>query len=497
MSFAITQSCCVDASCVSACPVNCIHPAPGEPDFGTTDMLYVDPRACIDCGACAEVCPVDAVFPVENLVGPLREYAEVNAQYYADREAPAALAGTPLFHAWDPVRFDRVLPAGFPQLEVAVVGSGPAGMYAVEDLLLHTTARVTIVDRLAVAGGLVRFGVAPDHASTKQIGEHFGRYLDHHRVRTRLGVEVGRDVTVEDLARDHDAVVYAVGAAQSRDLGVPGEQLPGNLASTTVVGWYNGHPEIPDDAVDLSAGRAVIVGTGNVALDIARILAADPDTLTAVAAPVLAALRASRLREVVLLGRRGPREAAWTRGELLGLLRRDDLEVVVDDHDPRIADEIAAAGPAETASLLRDVPLLSQAGGTSRRRVVLRFLSTPEAVLGDDHVTGVRVGGVDLDARLVVRAIGHRGRPVPGLPFDEATGTVPHVEGRVEDRPGTYVVGWIKRGAAGGIGANRADAAETVGSLIADGAAGLLGPGAPRNPVRRAARSLARATRRR
>lgn len=496
MSFAITQSCCVDASCVSACPVNCIHPAPGEPDFGTTDMLYVDPRACIDCGACAEVCPVDAVFPVEDLVGPLREYAEVNAEYYVGRDAPDVLAGTPLFHAWDPVRFDRVLPAGFPQLEVAVVGSGPAGMYAVEDLLLHTTARVTIVDRLPVAGGLVRFGVAPDHASTKQIGEHFGRYLDHHRVRTRLGVEVGRDVTAQDLARDHDAVVYAVGAAQSRDLGVPGEQLPGNLASTTVVGWYNGHPEIPDDAVDLSERRAVVVGTGNVALDIARILAAEPDTLSGVAPPALAALRGSRLREVVLIGRRGPREAAWTRGELLGLLRRDDLEVVVDDHDPAIADEIAAAGPAETVGLLRDVPLLSQAGEPSRRRVVLRFSSTTEAVLGDERVTGVRIGGVDLDAGLVVRAIGHRGRPVPGLPFDEATGTVPHVEGRVEGRPGTYVVGWIKRGAAGGIGANRADAAETVGSLIADGAAGLLGPGTPRNPVRRVGRALARATRR-
>lgn len=496
MSFAITQSCCVDASCVSACPVNCIHPAPGEPDFGTTDMLYVDPRACIDCGACAEVCPVDAVFPVENLVGPLREYAEVNAEYYAGRDAPDLLAGTPLFHAWDPVRFDRVLPAGFPQLEVAVVGSGPAGMYAVEDLLLHTTARVTIVDRLPVAGGLVRFGVAPDHASTKQIGEHFGRYLDHHRVRTRLGVEVGRDVTTQDLARDYDAVVYAVGAAQSRDLDVPGEQLPGNLASTTVVGWYNGHPEIPDDAVDLASERAVIVGTGNVALDIARILAADPDTLSGVAAPALAALRRSVLREVVLLGRRGPREAAWTRGELLGLLRRDDLEVVLDDHDPRVTTEIAAAGATETAGLLRDVPLLSQVGEPSRRRVVLRFFSTTEAVLGDERVTGVRVGGTELDAGLVVRAIGHRGRPVPGLPFDEATGTVPHVEGRVDGRPGTYVVGWIKRGAAGGIGANRSDAAETVGSLIADGAAGLLGPGTPRNPVRRAGRALARATRR-
>ncbi|GLZ54992.1 FAD-dependent oxidoreductase [Actinomycetospora sp. NBRC 106378] len=494
MAFAITQSCCVDASCVSACPVNCIHPAPGEPDFGSTDMLFVDPRACIDCGACAEVCPVDAVFPVEELVGPLRDYAEVNAGYYAGRDVPTALAGSPLFHAWDPVRFDRVLPADFPRLDVAVVGSGPAAMYAVEDLLLHTTAHVTIIDRLTEPGGLVRFGVAPDHASTKKVGEHFARYHAHHRVKLRLGVEVGRDVTADELARRYDAVIYAVGAAESRDLGIPGEDLRGNLASTTVVGWYNGHPEIPADAVDLSGPRVVVVGTGNVSLDIARVLAADPSALSGVAPGALAALRGSAVREVVVLGRRGPRDAAWTRGELLGLLRRDDLEVVVDDHDPRVADEIAGADTAGTASLLRDVPLLSEAGEPSRRRVVLRFHAALEDIVGTDHVTGVRlVGGDVVEAGVVVRAIGHRGRPVPGLPFDPSSGTVPHVQGRVQDRPGTYVVGWIKRGASGGIGANRADAAETVASLIADGATGVLGDGASRNPVTRV---LGRLTRR-
>ncbi|GAA4842720.1 FAD-dependent oxidoreductase [Actinomycetospora corticicola] len=495
MPFAITQSCCADASCVSACPVNCIHPAPGEPDFGSTDMLFVDPRACIDCGACAEVCPVDAVFPVENLVGSLWEYAEVNAEYYADRDAPAALAGSPLFHAWDPVRFDRVLPADFPRLDVAVVGSGPAAMYAVEDLLLHTTAHVTIIDRLREPGGLVRFGVAPDHASTKKVGEHFARYHDHHRVTLRLGVEVGRDVTVESLGRQYDAVIYAVGAAESRDLGVPGEDLPGNLASTTVVHWYNGHPEVPASAVDLSGPRVVVVGTGNVSLDVARVLAADPAALSGVAPGALSALRGSAVAEVLVLGRRGPRDASWTRGELLGLLRRDDLEVVVDDLDPRVAAEIAAAGTAETASLLRDVPLLSASRvlSSSRRRVVLRFHAALEEIVGADHVTGVRlVGGEVVEAGVVVRAIGHRGRAVPGLPFDPSSGTVPHVEGRVQDLPGTYVVGWIKRGASGGIGANKADAAETVASLIADGAAGVLGSGASRNPVRRALGRLSR-----
>lgn len=478
MPYAITQLCCTDASCVAACPVNCIHPTPDEPDFGTTDMLYVDPRTCIDCGACAEACPVDAVFPVEELTGALADYPAINADHFAGTEPAAPDEGSPLFHGWGPVRFDRVLPADFPRLDVAVVGSGPAGMYTVQDLLLHTTARVTLYDRLPVAGGLVQFGVAPDHPDTKRIGETFARYLDHHRLRLRLGIEVGRDVDAGDLAARHDAVVYAVGAPTSRALGVPGEELAGHLPSTTVVGWYNGHPEIGADAVPADAERAVVVGTGNVALDIARILAADPDRLvgSAIAPGALARLRASRLREVTLLGRRGPEHAAWTRGELLALLRRDDLEVVVDDRDPRVGEAIDAAAPGEHAALLRDVPRLSTVREPDgRRRIVLRFHAPVEALLGEDRVTGVRAGGTDLRAGLVVRAIGHRGRPTPGLPFDEATGTVPHDAGRVDGHPGTYVVGWVKRGPGGGIGRNRRDAAETVASLIEDGTNGVIG----------------------
>jgi ferredoxin/flavodoxin---NADP+ reductase len=478
MPYAITQLCCTDASCVAACPVNCIHPTPDEPDFGTTDMLYVDPRTCIDCGACAEACPVDAVLPVEMLTGALADYPAINADWYAGTEPAVRAEGSPLFHDWGPVRFDRVLPADFPRLDVAVVGSGPAGMYTVQDLLLHTTARVTLYDRLPVAGGLVRFGVAPDHPGTKGIGETFARYLDHHRLTLRLGVEVGRDVGVDELARRHDAVVYAVGAPTARALGLPDEELSGHLPSTTVVGWYNGHPEIAPDAVPLDADRAVVIGTGNVALDIARILAADPDALadSAIAPGALERLRASRVREVVVLGRRGPEHAAYTRGELLALLRRDDIEVVVDDHDPRVVAAIDAAGPRDHAALLRDVPRLSTApADDGRRRIVLRFHAPPEALVGDDRVTAVRAGGVDLPAGLVVRAIGHRGRPTDGLPFDEASGTVPNDAGRVDGRPATYVVGWIKRGPDGGIGTNRRDAAETVASLIEDGKNAVIG----------------------
>lgn len=489
MAFAITQTCCNDASCVAVCPVNCIHPTPDEPDFGTTEMLYVDPRTCIDCGACADACPVDAIFPVDALSAPLQVYAKINADHYADRDPIAEAADpTPNFHAWGPPVFSRTIPADFAPPDVAVVGTGPAGMYAVEDLLLHINARVTLIDRLPVAGGLVRYGVAPDHPSTKKIGEVFARFHTHPRLRLRLGVEVGRDVTAAELAARHDAVVYAVGASAARRLGVPGEDLPGSLAATTVVAWYNGHPDVPADAVDLSAERVVVVGTGNVALDVARILTTDPAALegTSIAPHALARLRSSKVREVVLLARRGPDAAAYTRPELLALLERDDLDVVVDARDERTTRAIAAAAPADKAGLLRGVARevvdWSAPPPADRRRIVLRFHSAPVEVLGDGEVRGLRVTGPDGDAEItagrVVRAVGYRGTPLPGLPFDEATGTIPHTGGRVEGLTGAYVVGWAKRGPSGGIGANRACSRETVGTLIADAAAGRL-------PVRR------------
>ncbi|HVW43520.1 MAG TPA: FAD-dependent oxidoreductase [Amycolatopsis sp.] len=476
MAFAITQTCCADASCVSVCPVNCIHPTPDEPGFGTTEMLYVDPRTCIDCGACADACPVDAVFPVESLTEPLREYAHINAAFYADREPPAA-AG-PNFHAWGAPTFPPAVPSDFPELDVAVVGTGPAGMYAVEDLVLRTSARVTLVDRLAVPGGLVEYGVAPDHPATKRIGERFARLHHHPRVRLRLGTEVGRDTTADDLAARHDAVIYAVGASSARRLGIPGEDLPGSVAATTVVGWYNGHPDVSGDAVGPSAERIVVVGNGNVALDVARVLTADPSALegTTISREALARLRSGKVREVVLLGRRGPEDAAYTMPELLALARRNDVDLVVDDHDRRVGEAIDAA--AGKAGLLEGLPReavdWSAPPRDERRRIVLRYHCAPREILGDSQVRAVRVSGAEIPAGLVVRAVGHRGTPVPGLPFDEGSGTIPNTGGRVE--PGTYVVGWIKRGSSGGIGANRACARETVGALLEDVVAGRITP---------------------
>ncbi|MFD8014615.1 FAD-dependent oxidoreductase [Streptomyces sp. NPDC059762] len=484
MTYAITQTCCSDATCVAVCPVNCIHPTPEEPDFGTTEMLYIDPKSCIDCGACADACPVDAIFPVDRLTGPLKRYEAVNAAHYEGRD-PAPVLASPTFHPWGEPSFARSLPSDFAPLRVAVVGTGPAGMYAAEDLLLHTNAEVTLIDRLPVAGGLVRYGVAPDHPGTKGAGDTLARFHTHPRATVRRGGEIGRDVTAEELAAHHDAVVYAVGAPSDRRLGIPGEDLPGSLAATSLVSWYNAHPETAPGAVALGATeRVVVVGTGNVALDVARILVSDPAALagTDIADHALAALRDSRVREVVLLGRRGPEDAAYTASELLALGHLPGVDLVVDTHDPRIAEAIDTAAPGDKAALLKDTAreAVDWAGdpGTGRRRIVLRFHSAPESALGEDAVRAVRAGGpgggVDIPAGLLVRAIGYRGVPLAGLPFDETTGTVPHTAGRVEGMTGTYVVGWIKRGPSGGIGANRACAAETVGSLLADAVDGRL-----------------------
>lgn len=499
MAFAITQTCCTDASCVAVCPVNCIHPTPDEPDFGAASMLYIDPGTCIDCGACADACPVDAISPVDLLDGADAEYARINAEYYDEHPAD---------HAWGAPDLPRTAP-GVGPLRVATVGTGPAACYAAQELLRATEAEVTMIDRLPVPGGLVRYGVAPDHPATKKVGDTFAALYRHPRLRAHLGVEVGRDVTHDELAEHHHAVVYAVGATADRPLGVPGEDLPGSVPATRVVAWYNAHPDVAPDALDpaveLAGDRAVVVGNGNVALDVARLLLTDPDALarTDIADHALERLRRSAVREVVVLGRRGPEHAAYTRPELRALNHLDGVELVVDG-DPRTAASIADAPSGSHAALLAGVtrrPVDLGAAPDPGRRIVLSFGSSPTAVLGDDRVEGVRVdaGGhsTDIAAGLVVRAIGHRGTPVAGLPFDTQTATVPHEAGRVVDPatgaavPGTYVVGWAKRGPSGGIGTNRTCASETVGTLLDDALAGDLP-----TPTR-SARHFARLVRRR
>ncbi|MFE5594738.1 FAD-dependent oxidoreductase [Streptomyces sp. NPDC056549] len=476
MPYVVTRSCCADASCVLACPVNCIHPAPGEPGFGQTEMLYVDPRTCVDCGACTSACPVDALKPHTRLTEAELPFLELNRAYYDDHphEDRTPMAVIPP---------QRRIPAG--ELRVAVVGAGPAGLFAADELLRYPGVSVTVHDRLPTPYGLARAGVAPDHQDTKRVARLFRAVESQPGFSYRLNTEIGRDLRHEDLVRDFHAVVYAVGAATDRRLGIDGEDLPGSASATDFVAWYNGHPDHAADHYALDGERAVVIGNGNVALDVARILTADPDTLsrTDISDRALAALQASRVTEVVVLGRRGPAEAAFTLPELLALAALDGVDVLVEawpedlpaDDTPRtrVLAELAARTP---------VP--------GRRRIVLRFRTRPTEILGDDRVTGLSVEGTGpragegagtVEASLVLRAIGYRARPVPGLPFDRATGTVPHERGRVE--PGVYVAGWIKRGPSGFIGTNRSCARETVSALLDDFEAGLLTAPADGGPV--------------
>lgn len=499
MAYAITQSCCADASCVSACPVNCIHPAPGEAGFGTTDMLYIDPVTCIDCGACADACPVDAAKPVDQLTGPLAAYADRNRQYYEEEAGSAAPSAAP-------PRIPRSLPASAGPLRIAVVGTGPSAGYTVQSLLRSTDADITVIDRHPAAGGLVRYGVAPDHPATKRIGDSFARAFGHPRVSMLLGVAVGRDISHADILAHHHAVIYATGADTPRELGIPGEDLPGSIAATEFLFWCNGRPGVPSFSAGLDAQRAVVVGNGNVAIDVARLLLSGDDRLasTGIAPRARAALGDSDVSEVVLLGRRGPADAAFAPKEFLGLRQLPGLEIVIDaapgtDADRGIAGEIAAAGPRSAAALLREVPVKDvdwAAPPAPGKRLILRFGSSPVEARGDERVEAVRVsdrsaGTRDIAAGLLIRSIGSRGVPLPGLPFDPDTGVIPNDAGRV--RPGSYVVGWAKRGATGGIGANRACATETVNALIDDAAAGLLP--SPAGSARAFARLAARGRR--
>ncbi|VFA95935.1 NADPH-ferredoxin reductase fprA [Nocardia farcinica] len=493
MAYVITQRCCNDASCVAECPVDCIRPRPEDPEFTSAEMLYIDPATCIDCGACFEACPVGAVYAEDELPAQLDRYREINADWFARHPMTTDL---PL--PAPPAR----LPAHLGTLRVAIVGTGPAACYAAEHLLAAGNVEVEMFDRLPTPWGLVRHGVAPDHGQTRAVAEMFAAAIKRDAVQLHLNVTVGEHVAQAELLDSCHAVIYAVGASADRELGIPGENLPGSHSGTDFVAWYNGHPEHADFAVDLSGERAVVIGNGNVALDIARVLTADPDELarTDIADHALAALRDSRIREVVVLGRRGPAQAAYTGPEFLALAHLSGVDVIVDPAD--LTPGPGTAVPEGDDAARRKVALAheyaSAAVGSGRRRIRFGYRAAPTAILGTDRVTGVEYArtrvrqtadGVvadltedraHIEASLVLRATGYRGVPVPDVPFDPERGIVPNAAGRVLDAPGgrpvpgLYVTGWIKRGARGVIGSNRGDSAETVQALLADFHAGLL-----------------------
>lgn len=470
MAFAITQNCCNDASCLSVCPVNCIHPTPDEPDFGKTESLYIDPRTCIDCGACADACPVDAISRVSRL-GPDQEiYADINAEYFVDKPAQPV---------WDAPRFPVDAVKALPPIHVAIVGTGPAACYTAQALLRFPGTRITFYDRLRTPGGLARFGVAPDHIGTRRIGEHFGVVFANPRVSMKLGVEVGADVDPRELAEKFDAVVYAVGADKDRRLDIPGMDLPGIVSARRLVGWYTGHPDVPADAFDLTGvERVTLIGNGNVALDAARILTADPDDLerTDIAPHALRVLRRSSVKEVVLVARRGPEHAAFTRSECQALVDRAGVDVAVTGA-PDLLSSIENLTQSSPASALRGAEMVDLDSGQPGRRIVFSFGRAPVSMNGDSRVDSITVGNSNethsVRTELVLLAIGYTGSPSLGLPFDDSASTIRNSSGRVVEatgvsRPGAYVVGWAKRGATGGIGDNKVDAEETVDALIQD-----------------------------
>jgi ferredoxin/flavodoxin---NADP+ reductase len=393
---------------------------------------------------------------------------------------------------------------------VAVVGSGPAGFYAVGALLASDEPRfeVDLLERLPTPWGLVRLGVAPDHPNIKAVSRAFEKIAATDGFRFLGNVEVGRDISHEELTSSYAAVVYAFGAQSDRRLGIPGEDLPGSWPATAFVAWYNGHPDFQDLEFDLSHERAVVIGNGNVALDVARMLALTPDELapTDTTDAAIEAINAAGVKEIVVLGRRGPVQAAWTPvevGELGDLAGADVLvdpaELVLDEASEA---ELEAAPPTVRRNVehLRDYASREPAG--KPRAIRLRFYTSPTAILGDGQVEAIEVVRNELvDGRavatgdhetipcgIVFRSVGYRGTPIEALPFDEGSCTVPNEGGRVLDGDGVpltgvYCAGWIKRGPSGVIGTNKKDATETIQHVVEDAAAGKLGHGVSADEV--------------
>jgi ferredoxin--NADP+ reductase len=396
-------------------------------------------------------------------------------------------------------------------LRVAIVGSGPSAFYAATELLKNKAhpelvATVDMLDRLPTPWGLVRGGVAPDHPNIKAVSRVFEKTAARPGFRFFGNVELGRDLSHDELRDRYHAVIYAVGAETDRKMDIPGEDLPGSHAATEFVAWYNGHPDYRDQEFDLSVKRAVVIGAGNVALDVVRMLALTTDELadTDTADHALEALGRSQIEEVVLIARRGPAQAAFTNPELRELGELADADVIVSPADAEI-DEHSAQAIAQQGELTerRNVEILTDYSqrepAGKRRRVELRFLLSPVAIHGSERVEAVELvhnhlardadGTLrarpterheTLEAGIVFRSIGYRGRPLADVPFDERSGTIPNDAGRVLDPheqrhiAGEYAVGWIKRGPTGVIGTNKRDAQETVELLLDDLVEGRL-----------------------
>ena len=399
-------------------------------------------------------------------------------------------------------------------VRVAIVGAGPSGFYAAEHILKDeaTHAQVDLFDRLPTPFGLVRGGVAPDHPKIKSVIRMYEKTAAREGFRFFGNVKVGHDIEVEDLERLYHAIVFTVGCETDRRLGIPGEDLPGSHAATAFVGWYNAHPDYADEQFDLSCERAVVIGNGNVAMDVARMLALTGAELrrTDTADHAIEMLDRSEIREIVVLGRRGPAQAAFTNPEIKELGEMEDADVVVDPADVELDPASRAFIESDEADKTSrvNVEILSKLAAREpagkRRRIVLRFLASPVEIVGDGRVEKVVIGRnelvdeggtlrakdtgerEELECGLVLRSVGYTGIPIEGVPFDRKRGLILNEGGRVLDshnaghRVGHYTAGWIKRGPSGVIGTNKKDALETVQHLLAEIASGtLLDPASP------------------
>jgi ferredoxin--NADP+ reductase len=377
-------------------------------------------------------------------------------------------------------------------MRFAVIGAGPAGFYACEKLLA-AGFEVDLLDALPTPFGLVRSGVAPDHPNIKAVTRVYEKTAAKPGFRFFGGVVLGEHVSRADLQERYHGVVYATGTDLDRRLDIPGEDLPGSYPATRFVAWYNGHPDACDESFDLSADRAVVVGNGNVAIDVARMLLLDPDelALTDTADHAIGPLSEAKVSEVVLLGRRGPEHAAFTNPELRELGEMTGVDVQVDPAELEGVEEPEDPTKRRNVEILRSYA--ERGAGSNGRRISLKFRRSPVEILGEDRVTGLRVvRNRIVDGRavatgeeevigcgLVFRSIGYTGRPIDDVPFDPARGLIRNDGGRVCDEagtphPGEYVVGWIKRGPSGVIGTNKKDAADTVAKIVEDAEAGLL-----------------------
>ncbi|MFD1217623.1 molybdopterin-dependent oxidoreductase [Microbulbifer celer] len=492
MAYVVTEACInhKHTNCVDVCPVDAFRAGDA--------MLYIDPDTCIDCNACLTECPERAIHPQSSVPEDQRHYIALNAERARVlppiRESVFQAAATSAQSA---------LSARF-----AVVGAGPSGFYTAEAILKNMpAAQVDIFERLPTPFGLVRYGVAPDHPRIKSISASFERIAENPQVRFFGNVAIGRDISVAELSTLYHGVVYATGGSQSRPLSIPGADLGNIFGSSEFVGWYNGHPDNQSLSPDFTAERAAVIGIGNVALDIARMLVLPHTELaqTDIADPALLALRDSNIKEVCLLARRGVLQAAFTPKELEQLIALEGLDLIINPQDLELdpVSEAEMAKPEfsearQNLALLRKVAERPLSNSADTKRIRFLFLTSPESIeeeggtkklhtvrnclqSGDDG--RVRATATPdrsaLDVGLVINATGYQGMPIDGLPFDQQRGVISNKDARIEDAciegsriegdgKQAYVAGWIKRGASGVIGSNKQCAADTVTRMLAD-----------------------------